>query len=90
MLCHPVKVLSLSSKLLFDCSSAHCEGKLELIKYFHGKRYPLNKKDMDGETPIFLAAIKGFWNIVYYLHEIIEHHKKKRTKRYVDALIRIL
>ena len=46
---------------------------------------------MDGETPIFLAAIKGFWNIVYYLHEIIEHKiKKKRTKRYVDAMIRIL
>ena len=38
---------------------AATEGKLELIKYFHGKRYPLNKKDMDGETPIFLAAIKG-------------------------------
>ena len=28
LFCHPVKVLSLSSKLLFDCSSAHCDAFL--------------------------------------------------------------
>ena len=31
MLCHPVKVLSLSSTLLFDCSSVHCDALFKLL-----------------------------------------------------------
>ena len=68
---------------------AAMEGELELIKFFHKKGFPLNKMDSDGETPILLAAIKGFWNIVYYLHDKIGF-KKKEIKNYNHAFLRVL
>ena len=68
---------------------AAMEGKLKLIKYFHKKGFALNKMDIDGETPILLAAIKGFWNIVYYLHEKIGI-QKKNAKSYHNAFLHLL
>ena len=68
---------------------AAMEGELELIKFFHKKGFPLNKMDSDGETPILLAAIKGYWDIVYYLYDKIGS-KKKKTKNHSHAFNRIL
>ena len=68
---------------------AAMEGNLQLMRYFHKKGFALNKMDSDGETPILLAAIKGFGNIVYYLHNKIGS-KKKKTKNYSHAFLRVL
>ena len=68
---------------------AAMEGNLELVKYFHKKGFALNKMDSEGETPILLAAIKGHWNIVYYLHDKIGY-KKKEIKNYNHAFLRVL
>ena len=59
---------------------AAIEGNLKLIKYFHRQGIKLNIKDTQGQTPMLLAALKGYWNIVYYLHSKSDHEIKKSRK----------
>ena len=64
----------------FVVHQAAIEGRLKLIKYLHRQGIKLNLKDRDGQTPILLAALRGHWNIVYYLHANIGHKKEKSRK----------
>ena len=61
MLCHPVKVLSLSSTLLFDCSSAHCAGtNAEKAKSGSGSAAAASStKGRSGNETIYQTATSG-------------------------------
>ena len=68
---------------------AAIKGKFNLIRHLHQQGNVLNKMDRNGETPILLAALKGHWDIVYFLHEKIESMKKK-SNHYYDFFSRIM
>ena len=94
-ICNDKNVLPVYGKCMIESygeyviHQAAIEGKLELIKFLHKKGFVLNKMDQNGETPMLLAALKGQWNIVYYLHDKIRDEKKK-TKNKNHAFLRVL
>ena len=76
----------------FVFHKAAMEGNLELIKYLDNKDAIINQMDKYGQTPMLLAALKGYWKIVCYLHKkiLIRKEKKAKEEHNFEFLVRVL